>query len=62
MVYMWTLDSHELLGPFGNDEAAHCYAMENRYSSYMLMPPHSVEDYMLDSWRIVGEEWQAPLG
>lgn len=35
--YIWTLDSHDYIGPFGRDNEAHKYAKENGYTSYQLI-------------------------
>jgi hypothetical protein len=36
MWFIWTLDSHELLGPFTTQNRAHLYALKNSRTSYQL--------------------------
>lgn len=36
MVFIWTLDSHELLGPFTSRDKAHGYAKAHNRTSYQL--------------------------
>jgi hypothetical protein len=36
MFYIWTLDSHESIGPFKSEMIAHCYAKANGRTSYYI--------------------------
>jgi hypothetical protein len=36
MLYIWTLDSHFLLGPFTTRAKAHAYAKKHGYTSYQI--------------------------
>lgn len=51
MHYLWTLDAHELYGPFSTADRAHEYAKEHGLSSYELLDKDSVEQFMYESMR-----------
>ena len=51
MLYIWTLDAHELHGPYLGAAAAHRYAKAVGLSTYELLPHDKVTQFMWEQLR-----------
>ena len=57
MFYIWTLDAHELHGPFKTREAAHAYAKLRQHSAYSIETDAAAQnERMAESLRLVPAE------
>lgn len=52
MKYIWTLDAHELWGPFPTVPAAHAYANHrSRFRAYTVLGHEELRPYHWESFR-----------
>lgn len=59
MLYLWTLDAHELHGPFTDRNRAHSYARLRGLTSYQIVTDTIVKDHNLTlSLRAVPVEYR----
>lgn len=58
MYYIWTLNSHELFGPFRTATGCSAFAVAMGLASYTICPGYLVYPYMMESIRNPKKEWR----
>lgn len=53
MYYIWTLDSHELYGPFDGKDECTAFAFTRSLSSYTIYSWDELKSYMFELFRKV---------